>query len=63
VGGCTVRIHTVRTAVRIWHENRGNFGTVFEAIFIFSVAIFGPYETIRIVDYGHEKSGTEEAGQ
>jgi hypothetical protein len=32
------------------------FGTVLEAIFRFSVVVFGPYETVRTVDCGHEKT-------
>jgi hypothetical protein len=31
------------------------FGTIFEDFFRFSVAIFGPYRTIRTMNYGHEK--------
>jgi hypothetical protein len=39
------------------------FGTIFEAIFRFSMAVCGSYGTVRTVDCGHEKRGTEEAGQ
>jgi hypothetical protein len=55
VEGRTIRIRTVRTVVWIWHGNRGNFDTVFEAIFKFSVVVFGPYEPVRTVDCGHGK--------
>jgi hypothetical protein len=43
-------------------EIEATFGTVFEAIFRFSMVVFGPYETVRTVDCGHRKRGTEEAG-
>ena len=36
---------------------------VLEAIFRFLVVVFGQYETVHTVDYGHGKRGTEEAGQ
>jgi hypothetical protein len=39
------------------------FGTVFEAVFRFSVVVFGPYRTVRTSVYGHEKQGTKEARQ
>jgi hypothetical protein len=31
------------------------FGTIFEAIFKFSVVVFGLYETVRTVNCGHGK--------
>jgi hypothetical protein len=39
------------------------FGTIFKAVFRFSVAVFGPYGIVRTTDCEHEKRGTEEAGQ
>jgi hypothetical protein len=39
------------------------FGSIFEAIFRFSVVVFGAYGTVRTVDCGHRKRGTKEAGQ
>jgi len=39
------------------------FGSVFEVIFRFSMVVFGSYGTVRTVDCGHRKRGTEEAGQ
>jgi hypothetical protein len=48
---------------RFGMEIEAIFGTVFGAIFSFSVVVFGPYGTVRTVDCGHEKRGTEEVGQ
>jgi hypothetical protein len=62
VGGRTVRIRTVCT-YGFGMEIEAIFGTVFEAVFRFSVGFFGPYGTVRTSDCGHGKRGTEEAGQ
>ena len=64
VGGRTVWIHTVRMIpYRFGTEIEAFFGMVFEAIFRFLVAGFGPYGTVRTVDCGHEKRGTKESRQ
>jgi hypothetical protein len=57
VGGRSVRI---RTAVQIWHKNRGISSTIFKADFKIFVVVSGPYGTVRTIDCGHEKRGTEE---
>jgi hypothetical protein len=60
VGGRTVQI---RTNVWIWHENRGNLGTIFEVDFIFMFVVFGLYGTVHTIDCWQEKRGMEEVVQ
>jgi hypothetical protein len=62
VGGRTVRIRTVRTTVRIWHENRGSFGHGFRGRFQFLLVVSGPYGTVRTTDCWHENRGTVSTG-
>jgi hypothetical protein len=63
VGGRTVRIRTVCTAVQIWHGNQGILGTVFEVDFRIWVVVSRPYETVRTTNCGHKKRGTKEVVQ
>jgi hypothetical protein len=65
VGGLYGSVQSVHpySPYRFGTEIEAIFGTVFEAIFRFSVVVFGPYGTVRTVDCGHGKRGTEEAGQ
>jgi hypothetical protein len=58
VGGRTVRIRTVRTTRERGHENRGSFGTVFEAVLRVLLAVVGPYRTVRTTDCVHGFRGT-----
>jgi hypothetical protein len=55
VGGRTVRIHTFRTTVWIWHKNQGILGMNFEADLCFMFVVFGPYGTVRTTNRGHKK--------
>jgi hypothetical protein len=61
MGGRTIQIRTVR--IDLGMEIEAIFGTVFEAVSRFFVAISGPYGTVRTGDCVHRKRGTEETGQ
>jgi hypothetical protein len=59
---CTDPYDSVQT-YRFGKEIKVIFGTIFAVVFRLSVAVFGPYRTVRSCDCGHEKQGMKEVGQ